>query len=236
MYWIYLAIFALIILTPQMILGGFLFFREEDVEALIIFCFGVFGFMLYLAKEKALLRIFQEKLHLQKKTNVITKDLSDSYSYIGEMNRKFDIVKELIFHLPKHTADALAQGQGETYQSIIQAVALLSKTKPVSIRFVNMQTKRIEKTVENGSGGLFAPFDAATLLASKKTFWEDRDCAVARSPYQADHMAAYIIFPKTTNRVEDIEMFRILASQALLLFSVDMYGGTGEKPRVSAKK
>lgn len=236
MYWIYLAIFALIVLTPKAVLGDFLFFREEDVEALIIFCFGVFGFILYLAKENALLRIFQEKLHLQKKANTITRDLSDSYSYIGEMNRKFDIVKELIFHLPKHTADALAQGQGETYQSIIQAVALLSKTKPVSIRFVNMKTKQIEKTVENGSGGLFAPFDAATLLASKKTFWEEHDCAVARSPYQAKDILAYIIFPKVTNRVEDAEVLKILASQALFLYSVNLYGGTGEKSGVSAKK
>ncbi|MEK9151190.1 MAG: hypothetical protein AAB547_00995 [Patescibacteria group bacterium] len=236
MYWVYLAIFILVIFTPKVIRDGFFFLREEDVEALIIFGFGIFGFMLYLVKEKALLRVFQEKLRLQKKTNTITRDLSDSYSYIGEMNRKFDIVKELIFFLPKNTAEALANGQKETYRSIIQAVKLLSKTEPVSLRFVNMKTKKIEKTVENGSGGLFAHFDGEILLASKKTFWEERDCAIARSPYQAKNMLAYIIFPKVTNRVEDVEVLKILASQALFLFSVNLYGGTGEKPGVSATK
>ena len=98
MYWIYLAIFILIILTPKIIQDGIFFLHEEDIESLIIFFFGLFAFTLYLAKEKALLKVFQEKLHLQKKANTITKDLSDSYSYIGGMNRKFDIVKDLIFH------------------------------------------------------------------------------------------------------------------------------------------
>lgn len=152
------------------------------------------------------------------------------------MNRKFDIVKELIFHLPKNTAEALANGQRETYRSIIQAVKLLSKTAPVSLRFVNTKTKQIEKTVENGSGGLFDHFNGEILLASKKTFWEEHDCAIARSPYQAKDILAYIIFPKVTNRVEDVEVLKILASQALFLYSVNLYGGTGEKSGVFAKK
>ena len=226
MYWIYLAIFVLIILTPQVIWGGFFLLREEDVEALIIFCFGLLGFLLYLAKEKALLRVFKEKLHLQKKTNIITKDLSDSYSYIGEMNRKFDIVKELIFHLPQHTADTVAKKQRDVYKSIIQAAHLLSKTESVSIRFVDMATKEIKKVAEAGSREMFAPFDGQTLLASKKTFWEERGCIVARSPYQTENMVAYIIFPKATNHVEDRDMFMILASQALLLYCADLHAGS----------
>ncbi len=227
MYWIYLAIFILIVLTPKIIGGAFLFLREEDAEALAIFCLGIFGFILYLAKEKELLRVFQEKLHLQKKTNIITKDLSDSYSYIGEMNRKFDIVKELIFHLPQNTADTLTKKQGGTYQAIIQAVKLLAKTESVSLRFVNVRTGNIERVVENSGNRLFAPFGGTALLASKKTSWEESACAVARSPYQAQDIVAYIIFPKVTNRVADTEVFKILAAQALLLFCADLYGDGG---------
>lgn len=237
MYWIYLAIFILIVLTPKAIQEGIIFFREEDVEALIIFCFGLLAFVLYLAKEKALLRIFQEKLHLQKRTNIITKDLSDSYSYIGEMNRKFDIVKELIFHLPKDTADTLTKKEPETFRSILEAVKLLAKTDMVSLRFVNAKTKEIEKVLENGHGKAFVSFDAKTLLASKKTFWEEETCAIVRSPLQAKGIAAYIVFFKTSNHIEDADVFKILASQALLLFCVDRYGVPGEKEHgVSEKK
>lgn len=222
MYWLYLAIFVLIILTPKIIQEGSLFLHEEDVESLIIFCFGVLAFTLYLAKEKALLQIFQEKLHLQKKTNIITKDLSDSYSYIGGMNRKFDIVKDLIFRLPKDTVDAIAKQQPETYQSILQAVRLLSKAETAVLHFVDTRTKKIVKSVDGGSSqGNCAAFDAEMLLASKRIFWEENECVVVRAPLQAKNIFAYIIFPKVTNQVEDVEMFKILASQALLLYFVD---------------
>lgn len=236
MYWIYLAIFILIILTPKIIREGILFFREEDVEALIIFCFGLFGFVLYLAKEKALLRVFQEKLHLQKRANIITKDLSDSYSYIGEMNRKFDIVKDLIFHLPKDTADTLTKKEPETFRSILEAVKLLAKTDMVSLRFVNAKTKEIEKVLENGHGKTFVSFDAERLLSSKKTFWEEETYAVVRSPLQAKGMAAYIVFFKTSNHIEDADVFKILASQALLLFCVDRYGVLGGTEHIVPEK
>lgn len=232
MYWIYLTLFIFIVLTPEIIQDSVLFFREEDVESLIIFCFGLFGFVLYLAKEKELIRVFKEKLHLQKRTNLITRDLSDSYSYIGGMNRKFDIVKELIFHLPKDTAEVLAKREAETYQPIIQAVKLFAKTGAVSLRFVNMRTEEVEKTVENDLEGVFSSFDVKTLKAPKKTFWEEHGCMIVRSPRQAKDMAAYIIFPKVTNRVDDMEIFKILASQALLLFCVDWYG-TAERKKES---
>lgn len=229
MYWIYLALFITIVLIPKIIQEGILFLREEDVESLLIFCFGLFGFALYLVKEKALLRVFKEKLHLQKRTNLITRDLSDSYSYIGGMNRKFDIVKELIFHLPQSTAEVLAKKEPETYQSIIQAVELLAKTKVVSLRFVNIKTKEIEKVVENDAGGIFNFFDVKTLLISKKMFWEERECVVVRSPRQAKNIVAYFIFPKVMNRIDDMEVFKILASQALLLFCIDWYGTAERK-------
>jgi len=224
MYWIYLALFILAVLTPEIIARGTLFLREEDVESLLILCFGLLGFALYLAKEKAFLRVFQEKLHLQRRTHLITRDLSDSYSYIGGMNRKFDIVKELIFHLPQDMAEVFAKREPETYQPIIQTVKLLAKATAVSLRFVNMRTKDIEKAVENDPEGIFSAFDAKTLLASKKTFWEEKGCVVVRSPRQAKNMTVYIIFPKATNRIDDIEVFKILASQALLLFCVDRFG------------
>ncbi|OIP60426.1 MAG: hypothetical protein AUK19_00065 [Candidatus Moranbacteria bacterium CG2_30_45_14] len=220
MYWIYLFLFIFIIFTPKIIQDGFFFLREEDIESLIILCFGVLAFVLYLAKEKELLKVFREKLHLQRKTNDITKDLSDSYSYIGGMNRKFDIVKNLIFHLPEDTSDALAKEHPETFQSIIQAIQLLSKGESVSLRFVNTKTGQLEKIIERGPPEKFAFFNAKKLLASGKVFWENPDCAVVRSPREAKNKVVYIIFPKATNQIEDVEMFKILASQALLLYCV----------------
>ena len=222
MYWIYLAIFVLAILTPKFIQDGNTLFREEDIEALLIFCFGAFGFVIYLAKEKTLLRLFREKLHLQKQTNMITRDLSDSYSYIGEMNRKLDIVKELIFELPKTTASALEKEEKFLYVSLLETVSLLSKIDQVALCFINTKKKSVERIFEKNTEPSFEPhIDPVKLLGEGKFFWEEQDFAVVRSPRQMKGVTAFLIFAKTANHIEDSDVFKILVSQALLLYGLE---------------
>jgi hypothetical protein len=219
MYWIYLVIFIFIILTPKLISGGWLFLHEQDIESLLIFCFGTFGFILYLAKEKTLLRVFREKLHLQKQTNMITRDLSDSYSYIGEMNRKLDIVQELIFQLPKTTANVFAQKKENIYDSILQTVSLLSKTDQVTLCFVDTRKKVIAQVYQKNNGtSLAVSMYPEKLLTSGKFFWEEAEQVIVRSPSQAKNIAAFLVFSKTKNHIEDEDVFKILVSEALLLY------------------
>ena len=218
MYWIYLALFVLAILTPGFVQVDFSLLGEEEIESLLIFFFGTFGFMLYLAKEKTLLRVFREKLHLQKQTNMITRDLSESYSYIGEMNRKLDIVKDLIFNLPKTTAAALERDDESVYASILETVSLLGKTDKVALCFINTRKKTMEQVqMKQPSVSFGRHLDATKLLEGGKFFWEEEDYAVVRSPRQAKNVAAFLVFAKVANRVEDREVFKILASEALLL-------------------
>ena len=193
-----------------------------DYKSLLIFCFGAFGFLLYLAKEKTLLRVFREKLHLQKQTNMITRDLSDSYSYIGEMNRKLDIVKDLIFTLPKTTAAALSKKDGDIYASLLGTVSLLGKTDQVALCFINTKKKTIEGLYKKKSRDSFTQhLDPEELLSAGKFFWEEQDYAVVRSPQQAKGIAAFLVFAKTINHIEDSEVFKILASEALLLYCLE---------------
>ncbi len=222
MYWIYLTLFVLVILTPQFVFGDATYLREEDIESLFIFCFGTFGFLAYLAKEKTLLRAIREKLHLQKQTNMITRDLSDSYSYIGEMNRKLDIVKEFIFNLPRMVVSISGKKENHRYSSLLGTVALLGKTEQVALCFINVKKKTIEKVIEKNNRKLFGKYlNAESLLAEGKFFWEEQDYAVVRSPRQAGGVAAFLIFSKTKNHIEDSDVFKILVSQALLLYALD---------------
>ncbi len=222
MYWIYLAIFVLAILTPEFIQNGNRWLGEADIEASLIFCFGVFGFAIYLAKEKALLRVFREKLHFQKQANIITRDLSDSYSYIGEMNRKLDIIKDLIFDLPKTTALAAGKEERILYHPLLEAASLLGKTEQVVLCFIHTQKKILLGTFEKNSQESFVHhLDAKRLLAEGKFFWEEQDYVVVRSPRQVNGVAAFLVFAKTTNHVEDGDVFKMLVSQALLLYTLE---------------
>lgn len=229
MFLIHLFLFVLAVLTPKIIQGGVSFLSEEDLEALIILCAGVLAFTPYLLKEKAMVTAFREKMSLQKQTNVITRDLSDSYSYIGEMNRKFEIVKDLIFNMPKEIAEAIIRREPDIYQLLVEAVQLLAKNETVSIRFVNYKTGRLEKIVERATPGMFQHFTAQILLAPKKNFWEEQGCIVIRSPRSAKNTMAFLVFPKAMNRLEDSEIFKILASQALFVYCIDEYGVNGKR-------
>ena len=62
MYWAYLILFVCMIVTPEFTRDGILFFSEDDLESLLIFCFGMVGLLLYLGKESAFLRAVREKL------------------------------------------------------------------------------------------------------------------------------------------------------------------------------
>lgn len=225
MYWIYLLLFVLVIFTPRFIQHGSSFLHEQDVESLLILFFGTLGLILYFAKEKALLRLIREKLHLQKQTNIITRDLSDSYSYIGEMNRKFDIVKELIFTLPKTTAEGLEKKQGTIYKPLLEAVSLLAKTDRVILGFADVKNKKWKNFYFKGASSIpSCCTDVQRLLTEGKFFWEEGDDVIIRSPRQAQGISAFLIFAKTRNHIEDGEMFKILVSEALLLYWVEQEG------------
>ncbi|MBI2439499.1 MAG: hypothetical protein HYV45_02785 [Candidatus Moranbacteria bacterium] len=224
MYWVYLSLFLIAVFIPEVVNRDVLFLGEEDVEAFLILCFGMLGFMTYLAKEKALLSSFRERLRLQKRANTITRDLSDSYSYIGEINRKLDIIKELAFRLPKDTLEGFKReekrGAG-MYRPVIVAARLLARTETVSLRFVNLKERKLEKVVEDDRRRNFSFFGANTLLHSNKLSAEENGCAMIRSPHDAGGIVAFVVFPKKVNHIEDVEIFKVLASQALFLYCVE---------------
>lgn len=222
MYWIYLVIFILAILTPKFVQHELYWLREDDIESLLIFCFGAFGFMVYLAKEKSFLRVFREKLHLQKQANIITRDLSDSYSYIGEMNRKLDIVKELIFSLPKTTAESLGKEPGAVYRPLLEAASLLAKTDQVSLCFAGKKVKEWQEVYhQDGVHPLSDSFSPGKLFREEKFFWEEGETVVVRSPRPAKGVSAFLLFSKTRNHFEDGDVFKLLVSEALLLYCLE---------------
>jgi hypothetical protein len=224
MYWIYLSIFVLAVLTPEIIQDGWSYLSEEDLESLLVLLFGTFGIAVYFIKEKAILQLFRERLRLQKQANVITKDLSDSYSYIGEMNRRFDIVRDLVFHLPEKTAAALASNGSRPdnlYAPIIEAIQLLSKAESISIRFTDAATGRVVRRIDDGSGAASTCFAGEDDAEIERTFHEEDGCVLVRAPGAACGVTASIIFPKTANRIEDADIFRMIASEALSLYCIE---------------
>jgi len=225
MYWVYLILFVSMIVTPEFVREGILFFSEDDFESLLILCFGLLGLLLYLGKESALIRTVREKLSLQQEANQIRKDLSQSYSYIGEMNRRIDIMRNMIVSLPQVKAlTAERKGREQSYDPIIEATKLLAQSDCVALYFVAVEQGSILERYQTGEeqhGEAIRSFDGAYLLRSKKYLWEDGRFSFVRSPEEVNGVAAFIVFHKMKNRLEETGIFQILAAQALYIFSVN---------------
>lgn len=213
MYWVYLLLCVFVVLTPEFIESGTWVLSEDDFEALVIFAFGTLGLLLYISKEKAFFRAHEEKITLQKKTNTISKDLSQSYSYIGEMNRKLDVIQEVIFELPKKTL-LRRKKPTDLYKPVLDAAKVFARTDKAALLIVDIKKKTCTEEI---GGHLFKRYNAEYLLAAKKAFWTDEKVLLVRSPYAADGKHVFLLLEKVTNHSEDMEHLQILASQALLL-------------------
>lgn len=213
MYWVYLILCIFVILTPEFIGSGTWILSQDDFESLVIFGFVTLGLLLYISKDRAFFHAHEEKVTLQKKTNTISKDLSQSYSYIGEMNRKLDVIQDVIFELPKKSL-VRKRKTADMYKPILDAAKVFARTEKAVLLIVDTQTKTY---LEKLGKSLFKQYTAEYLLGTKKTYWEEEKTLIVRSPYPALNRHVFLILEKVTNHSEDMEHLQILASQALLL-------------------
>lgn len=221
MYLVYLALFLFAVLTPEVVTGSILFVPEELIESVLVFLFGSTGFFIYFAKEKALIRHIREKLQLQQEKHDITRDLSDSYSYIGETNRKMDVLKELVVSLPVVLDRIRKKEKKSVYDGLSKAIMLFSKTDSFSLRIVDCERKRVEREVHEGNSDLCSSFDVDALLGSRRLSWEMDGCVIVRSPSSVGRYVAYLIFGKSANRIDDSEIFQAFAADGLALFFLE---------------
>ena len=221
MYWIYLLFLVLAVLTPVLITREHLVLPEEELEGLIILLLGMAGFFVYFAKEKALFRLLRERLSLQKTTHNIQRDLSESYSYIGAMNRKQEIVKEMLFDLSVRTAND-SRYCDLWYRKILQTALELARVDAGSLRFVDVRKRILIDHYEEGVYGNEHYIDLIpdVILGQKKLFFESEGCYVVRSPRLSDGVVAFLVIPKQVNHFDDVEIFKMLAASALTFYTL----------------
>ena len=237
-YWIYLILFVLIVFAPEYVRHGYVLFGEEDVESILIFFLALVGFLLYLGKERTLMKVRREQRLAKREKSIISQDLEHSYSYIGELNRKFEILMRSVGALPGTLAVfGRSERDDDLYRPILDAVKILSKTDSVALYFAHMGDRRIEQTCIGGKKRAFSSVSGESLLREKtRRFWLEDDFYRAASPQVVDHFRCFVVFPKKANDIDDHEIFKILASEALFLFCLVKRGqGAKSKKRISEK-
>lgn len=219
MYWIYLILFVLAVFTPDIIQHDFPFVPEEKAEELLIFVLGALAFLIFLQKEKQLFVKTREKTKIQREASIASKDLADTYSYIGEINRKVDILKDIALRITEGL-EISAEKELEIYRSIIHAVQILSKSDHVSLRFINVKTSEIVGEIKSSKKAKCEAINKK-MAEENRTFIEIGNVFFIRAPKPINNVTACIAIEKRNKnqKIEDPELIKALASQALFLFT-----------------
>ncbi len=215
MHWFYLAVFLLILAVPQVFRRDLPWLPEEHLESAVIFCLGLIGFVMFLFREEQFRKQIREKFRYQRQANAISKDLVQSYSYIGEINRKLEILKNAALGLPS-VEDFTPAKRQEAYDAVLEAVAALGKCERFTLHFVDTRTSTVIETLSAGHPRW--KFSGRALLGYKNGALSKKGRLVVRAPKTLRHHAAFIVLDQKSAHTEDLDLLRAVLAQALFLF------------------
>lgn len=222
MYWIYVIIFTCIVFIPRLVSHGILGFDVIQTQQYAILLLGIVAALALHYLESRLKKSKEEKSIMQRHVSRMTKELTNSYSYIGEVNRKIDILQHITLGLPE-TTDLALRHRLEMYQSVMAAIRLFGKSDDFVLRFINRKTLEIVKEIKSPAAVSHIPF-RQDRIRDAKPFENDR-FLVTSSSRTIDGISACIIIKKkkSGHTADDREILKTIATQALFLFMLLQY-------------
>jgi hypothetical protein len=217
MYWIYLAIFTVVIFVPTIVKNGLGNLSVVQTQEYAILFLGFIIFILFSVQEKIYKRQKKEREEMLRKVNRMSKDLTSSYSYIGEINRKLDILEGITLEFPGSSRIS-ARKQKELYESIVSAIKLFGKGEDFVLRFIDHDNCETLKEIKSHK-------DVLITLPQKSCgrdvrFLETEEYIVISTPKTVNNITCSIIIKKKSqsHSIDDLEIMKTLAMQALSLF------------------
>ncbi len=149
---IYLALFVMAVLSPSIWTHGIWGLSETRLEELSIFMFGLAGLATFSVYERMVERRVKEKEEVELDYNRAKKELIESYTYIGSVNRKIELLKKAT-----NTASlSMAEGKKlprELFQALAQNAAASIGADFAMLRFITLPKLRTEgEFVHIGNG------------------------------------------------------------------------------------
>ncbi len=226
MYWIYLSIFIITVMIPDIIPGKILFLSENHAEEMAIFLMGAIGFLIFIKNERQIIFQKKEKEINQKKIKQTVKDLVESYSYIGEVNRKMDLLMNIALGLTDRSTLNKTK-ENEIYRSIVSAAKLLFKAKEVRLRFLNTDTKQTIKEIQeknkSSKKSIFPIKNNKIIIKKGASYQKRKKYLVVSSLQEVNKIKSYIIIQgydlQEEKNPKNTEILKLFASQSLFVYS-----------------
>lgn len=221
MYWLYLVIFIMAVIIPDIFRKDFMGMPHERIDELMIFLLGGIGFLLFIFKEHQLTAQKKEKEREQRRLQQTATDLVESYTYIGEINRKMDLLMQIGIGLSNRT-NLTEKHEKEVYKSIIESAKSLLKAECATLAFFNLKTKKVVEQInyDDKCGSLEQNTDIFTM--EENVFVrQNGDFMIFCSNKTIDDIKSYLIV-KTSDEFQgrdnnNQEILKYLTEQALIL-------------------
>lgn len=222
MYWIFFILFSIGILVPDIIRDDIHFLSEERAEEATLLLLGATGFLIYLFKEKELLSEKKEKEKNKKKLDETGKDLIESYSYIGEVNRKIDMLIGVMLNLSEGKV-ANRKKEKEAYLSIADAARAILRGENATLLFYNAKEDKIEESVSIGESRFQIDKKKIKSIGGIVNIKKDKGFIIISSPHKIGDIRSYLKVEEYAEEEEkkpkNGEILKMLVSQALFAYS-----------------
>lgn len=222
MYWIFLLLFIIAVLVPDIIRTPILFLTETRAEEILIFLLGAIAFFVFIEKEQQLIFHRSEKEKDQKKLKQTMKDLVESYSYIGEVNRKMDLLMNIALGITDRSV-LDQKSEQEIYDSIVDASNFLMKADCAGLRFINSETGRTVKEIISEKCDRLIGNAELMKIPADVNVKKDNDYLVVTSPQVVNNIKAFLVIKGYDDAEEsnpkNMEILKVFISQAIFLHS-----------------
>lgn len=232
MYWIFLLIFIIAVLIPDIIRHPIFFLTEERAEEVAIFLLGATAFLVFIKNELLIIFHKREKEKDQKKIDQTVKDLVESYSYIGEVNRKMDIIMNIALGISDRSM-LNKKKEKEIYESIVNAANFLMKAESVALRLIDIKNLRIKKEIRTRGKQNVVKNEELAAMGEETTAKKGENCVVIASSQSVNDIKGYLIIngynERELNNPKNIEILKVFCSQAIFLYSYVNLDGNGKE-------
>jgi len=226
---VYFVFFLLAVLAPSLVRHDYFGISQTMLEETLIFVMGLASLSTFAIYERIMEKRLLERNTTTQNVERVTKELVESYKYIGSINRQLDVLKKLANETSLSLVTSNAYWK-DLLQSLASNAASCVDASRVLVRFVELERMRTDREVFFSRGAK----DALKLsnkelrklhdqrLTSAFLHTENGDeLLVVASDQKDSHTRAFLIVEADSSRITDadISLIKVFANQAELVYS-----------------
>lgn len=210
---------VLIVATPAIVSNGLVQIpaSREVIEMLLLLFFSTSALTIHYLRERKLHKFLKQCKSCKRQLRDLSKDLSSSYTYIGEINRKIDILMELASRLPNDSILQTKEIQ-DIEHSIFKAIESFSDSKYFCVGLYDYLERKSVTILQSDENEIFrcppvSFFENEELLSTH----EDDLYFIKTTRTDSAHLVAFSVIRKSSIRSINIELIKTALQKFLFL-------------------